>query len=238
MSRKYFIDNLPEDDKLVLANEEYHHIITVMRTKIGEELVFTDGKGNNCSAILTNTYDNKAIFDITERFFEEDTDFQVTVFAGLMKGDKNEFIIQKCSELGITDLCFFESEFCIAKAKENKLERYKKIAVESAKQCGRSTTMNILNTIKFKNLPDLLIDYDIALCAYEKESQNLITYDLTNCKKIAVIIGSEGGFSNQEIDYLKQNSKVKIVSLGKRILRAETAAIVMSTLIMHLKGEL
>lgn len=238
MSRKYFIREILYDDYIILENEEFHHIINVMRTKIGETLTFTDGKGKNCIATMEKIFNGKAFFKINETFYESDTPFELIVCVGLMKGDKNEFVIQKCSELGATKLCFFESEYCVVKSKDNKLERYNKISIEASKQCGRSTVMEILPTIKFNKLNELLSDCDKILCAYEKGGERLNFNELETSNKIAIIIGSEGGFSEKEISQISLLNQTKIVSLGKRILRAETAVLTLTSLTMYLKGEL
>ena len=211
-----------------------------MRTKIGDSIIFINGKGTIYETTLSSvdTIKNMAIFDIKKQYIEESSsnfsDFLVCV--GLMKGDKNEFSIQKCAELGATKILFFESEYCIAKMKDNKMERYNKISIEASKQSGRSTNLEIMPTIKFKQLPEILKDYDQILCAYEGGG-NRININ-TNSSKIALIIGSEGGFSKQEIEYLKENTKTEIVTLGKNILRAETAVVTLTSIVMYLKGEI
>ena len=239
MSRKYFIKSQPTDNKIILSPEEYHHIINVMRTKIGDEVIFTDGKGYNYHTKLETLTKEQAVFTINDSFYQTDTDFEVLVCCGLMKGDKNEFIIQKCAELGATKLLFFESEYCIAKAKDNKLDRYNKISIEASKQSGRSTVMEVLPIIKIKQLPQILKNYATVLCAYEKSETNDYSQEVIKNNKIALITGSEGGFSEKEIDFLKESiDNCKIISLGKRILRGETAVVTLTSIVMYLKGEL
>lgn len=237
MSRKYFVNQLIDNNQIILENQEFNHLIKVMRKQVGDEITFTDGKGNNFDTILKEIKHEKAIFEVVNIYQEKDIDFEILVCVGLMKGDKNEFVIQKCAELGVSKLAFFESEYCIAKSKDNKIERYNKISLEASKQCGRSINMEVLPTIKFKELKELLKSYDKVICAYEKGGERLNNFSLEKSQKIALIIGSEGGFSENEILFLKQNN-TEIATLGKRILRAETAVITLTSIVMSLKGEI
>ncbi|MBQ7307191.1 MAG: 16S rRNA (uracil(1498)-N(3))-methyltransferase [Clostridia bacterium] len=238
MSRKYFINEIPEGNQITISGQEFNHIINVMRTKLGESITFMNGKGYNCQATLDKIEKDKAIFNVDTVSFENTSDFELLVCVGLMKGDKNEFVIQKCAELGATKIIFFESEFCIAKSKDNKLERYNKISIEASKQCGRSTFLDILPTVKFKNLCEMLKDYDRVFCAYEKSSTKINISQIVNNNKLAIVIGSEGGFSEKEINLIKENSNTEIITLGSRILRAETAVLALTTIVMHEKGEI
>ena len=238
MSRKYFINNIPENNEIILSGNEYNHIINVMRTKIGENITFINGKGVNCNATLFKIDKDKAFFSIDSIEYEDKSDFELLVCVGLMKGDKNEFVIQKCAELGATKIMFFESEYCIAKSKDNKLERYNKISIEASKQCGRSNFLEILPTVKFKNLVDILKNYTHIICAYENATQKMNVDNIKSNNKIAIIIGSEGGFSEKEIDFLNEKLYLETVSLGNRILRAETAVLALTTIVMHHKEEI
>lgn len=238
MSRKYFINDIPENDEIILSGNEYNHIINVMRAKIGDNITFINGKGVNCNTTLLKIDRDKAFFSVDSISYDDKSDFELLVCVGLMKGDKNEFVIQKCAELGATKIIFFESEYCIAKSKENKFERYNKISIETSKQCGRSNFLEILPTIKFKNLVDVLKDYTHIICAYENATEKLNTNNIKSNNKIAIIIGSEGGFSQKEIDYLNDKLYIETISLGERILRAETAVLALTTIVMHHKEEI
>ena len=238
MSRKYFINDIPENNEIILSGNEYNHIINVMRTKIGEHITFINGKGVNCNTTLFKIDKDKAFFSIDSIEYEDKSDFELLVCVGLMKGDKNEFVIQKCAELGATKIMFFESEYCIAKSKDNKLERYNKISIETSKQCGRSNFLEILPTVKFKNLIDVLKNYTHIICAYENATQKMNVDNIKSNNKIAIIIGSEGGFSEKEINFLNEKLYLETVSLGDRILRAETAVLDLTTIVMHHKEEI
>lgn len=239
MSRKYFTVEKDIDRSLKLVGEEAHHISNVMRKKIGDELIFFNGDGFDYFCKIDDITKNEVILTVNDKYLSNtNTNFELLVCVGLMKGDKNEFVIQKCSELGASKLLFFESEFCVAKEKQSKMDRYNKISIEASKQSGRASIMEILPTVKFNNLKNILKDYDKIFCAYENGGISLSKCDFKN-DKIAIIIGSEGGFSTKEIEYLKNSlDNVEIITLGNRILRAETAVLALTTIVMHNKGEI
>jgi 16S rRNA (uracil1498-N3)-methyltransferase len=162
---------------------------------------------------------------------------KVTLLQALPKGEKLELIIQKASEIGITEIKTFSSQFTIAKPNDNKLSRFEKIAISAAKQCGRSAVIKLSPNMTFKQMLSSLDEYDLVIFANETENntglQKLIKKDLN----IALIVGSEGGFSKDEIDAIIAKG-AKSISLGKRILRAETAAIALSAVVMYELGEL
>jgi len=152
-----------------------------------------------------------------------------------------ELIIQKCTELGVKEITPVQMERCIVKLDEKsankKIERWQKIAEAAAKQSKRDGICKINNLINIKNICKMVQNYDIVLVPYENEVQLSLKQVLKNFNnlqklKIAIVIGPEGGFEEKEIDFLKQNNG-KIITLGKRILRTETVAITMSSIIMY-----
>lgn len=155
----------------------------------------------------------------------------------LSKADKMEMVMQKCTELGITKFIPFSSEFTVVKNNTTRIDRLEKIALEACKQCGGAKMPEILPIVSIKDLPKLLNKFDKTLLAYEnaneKFNQNL------QDKSVAIIVGSEGGFSKNEVEFLKENiSNLSVVSLGRRILRAETACIALTTLALNYMGEI
>ena len=129
----------------------------------------------------------------------------------------------------------FESEFTIVKTKETKLDKLNKISIEACKQCERSKSLNIENIGNFKNLLEKLKNFDIVVFAYERSIKSLKeifrTKDIK--KNVAIIIGPEGGFSENEKEILIKQNNVKEVSISKNILRAETASIMLSSILMY-----
>ena len=151
----------------------------------------------------------------------------IVLFQGLPKGDKLELIIQKLNELGISKIIPFDSDFTIAKFNSSKLERLNKIAVESSKQCGRSKSLQVESCISFKQMIEEINKFQTVLFAYENERTTYLK-DINLLGDIAIIVGSEGGFSEKEVNALLKTN-AKIVGLGNRILRCETASIAMAS---------
>ena len=157
-----------------------------------------------------------------------------------------ELIIQKCTELGVKEITPVQMERCIVKLDDKtankKIERWQKIAEAAAKQSKRDGICKINNIINIKNICNMVENYDIVLVPYENEEklslkQVLKTFENVQNLKFAIVIGPEGGFEEKEIESLKQNNG-KIITLGKRILRTETVAIAMSSIIMYEFGNL
>jgi 16S rRNA (uracil1498-N3)-methyltransferase len=146
-------------------------------------------------------------------------------------------IVQKLTELGVKTFVPFESEFITSKDKFGKVHKLQEISNQSIKQCKRSIPMRVCDTLTFDKMVDSLKIYDLVIFANECEkTENLSNINISSKDKVAVIIGSEGGFSSYEIEKLA-TCGAKSVSLGRRILRAETASIALSSVVMYLMGE-
>ena len=161
----------------------------------------------------------------------------MTLFQALPKGDKLDIIIQKCVELGVEDIIPFKSRFT-NESKYN-VNRARRIALEACKQCGRARKANVGELVDFEEMIERLSYYDVVILPYENAKVGSMrdVVGLGEGKKIALIIGSEGGFSSDEVK-LAEEKNAQVISLGKRILRCETAAIIASALIMYELGDL
>lgn len=167
---------------------------------------------------------------------------ELHIFQGLPKADKMELILQKGTELGVSKfipVAFQRSIVKLAgKDEVKKIERWQKIAEVAAKQAKRDLVPKVEGVIKVKEICKLANEYDLLLLAYEEETKNSIKNELLNIKhtkenlKIAVIVGPEGGIEKEEVQIL-QEAGAKVVSLGKRILRTETVALQVSSIIMY-----
>ncbi|MBE7074508.1 MAG: 16S rRNA (uracil(1498)-N(3))-methyltransferase [Clostridiales bacterium] len=230
--KKFFAKKV--DNKFIFEGDELIHF-NVLRTKIGEQILCLseDGFDYLCEVTLvTKKYAEAAI--ISSEKNTKNPIKKITIFQGLVKGEKLDLIVQKLTELGITQLVTFESEFAVAKANNNKIDRLNKVSLEACKQCGRSKPLIISETIKFDQMLNLLKEYNIVLFANEKNK--LRNYnDLSNYNNIAIVVGSEGGFSDKEIKNLYNIGAVNF-GLGERILRAETAAIALASIIGFIAG--
>ena len=157
------------------------------------------------------------------------------------KSDKLETVVQKAVELGVNQIVPVISERCIsrpdAKSVAKKRERLQKIANEAAKQSGRGVLPTVENALTFKECCSRLSDFDISILFYELGGEPLTELGIKDCGRIAILIGPEGGFSKEEADTALKNG-AKAATLGKRILRTETAPLAALTGIMLLSGNL
>lgn len=168
-----------------------------------------------------------------------ETNIDITIYQGLPKADKMDLIIQKTTEIGVKQIVPVAMERSIVKLNEKdakkKIERWQKIAQVAAKQSKRDIIPKIENIIKICELCDEIKEYDLFLVAYENEEETTLKQILRQnreIKKIGVLVGPEGGIDNKEIEKLLQ-SGAKVVSLGKRILRTETAPIAIASNIVY-----
>ena len=248
---KFFVkSNQIEKDKIIITGEDVNHIKNVLRLKIDDNIqICNSDTAKNYTCGISKLNDNSIeciIFNEIESNAESNID--INIFQGIPKADKMELIIQKCVELGVNQITPVEMKRCIAKiedkAKNKKIERWQKISEVAAKQCGRDKLPKINNVINVKNICNIICKYDIVLLAYENEQINTLKNEIQKLKnienkeiKIGIIIGPEGGIEKEEVDLLKE-SGAKIITLGERILRTETVAFVLTSIIMYELGDL
>lgn len=240
---KFFVKtNQIEENKIKITGEDVKHINQVLRAKIDDELIICnlDTTLNYITKIsqITPEYVICNIHDCVKSFVESNV--QVTIFQGLPKADKMEYIIQKNTELGVKAIVPVEMVRCVVKLEnkkeEKKIERWKKIAESAAKQSGRDLIPNVEMPINIDELCKKIKDFDVIILAYEEEKENTLKNELekldkTKNLKIGIIIGPEGGMDKKEVEKLTNNG-AKVVTLGKRILRTETASIsIMSNIV-------
>lgn len=242
---KFFVNSEQiNNNEIKIIGNDVNHIKNVLRLSINDKIKICDKDGHvnyNCRiSNINNEYVMAKIIDKEKSNVEAKT--QIHVFQGLPKGDKLEFIIEKLTEIGVKELTPVAMKRSVVKLqekdKQKKMVRWNKIAEVAAKQSGRDEILKINDVINYKNIFNYLKDYDIVLLAYEKEEKltlkkALSKLDKTKENKVAVLIGPEGGFDDIEIEQAKQNSPVNIVTLGKRILRTETAPLVISSNILY-----
>lgn len=234
--RYFYSGELLSNTIINLEGEEFHHLSNVMRSRVGDEVILFNGDGNfYYSEIKSINKKYAEIFIKKQVKSENEPTICFDLYQALAKGDKLSLIMQKITELGANSLCLFESKFCDVKASTNKIDRMDSIAISASKQCGRATITKTEGIYLVKEVAQKIKDYDAFFVAYEtSEDITLANYLINNSyKKVAVMIGAEGGFSDDEINLLKENG-AKIVSLGKRILRTETAAISCTALVTQI----
>ena len=233
---KFFIDKTQiEGDVIRIIGEDSHHISRSLRMAVGEKITLTDSEAMEYECTLDFFGDGYVLARIDDvHFSRSEPEIRVHLYQALPKGEKLDFIIQKSVECGVYDITPFESERCIAKVKgdseSRKTDRRNKIALEAAKQCGRGIVPIVHPTSSFEQMMSSAFSADIVLFCYEGEGTLPLGKVLkeakaqNDIKDISIIIGSEGGFSLNEANKMKDNGAL-MIGLGKRILRAETAAI-------------
>ena len=245
---KFFVkEEQIQENQIIILGQDVKHIKKVLRAKIGDELQICNSQnGENFLCEIDNLEEEKIICQIKEKIQEQvESNIEVTIFQGLPKADKMEYIIQKSVELGVYDITPVEMKRCVVKLNEKdkskKIERWQKISEVAAKQCGRDIIPQINNIINIKNICNLIQEYDMVLVAYENEEKNTLKEQLENIKKqnnskskvkIGIIIGPEGGLEEKDVETLKENG-AKVITLGRRILRTETVALNMLSIIMY-----
>lgn len=231
--RTFYSENIDKNN-CTLTGEEFIHAVKVDRIRVGDQIRVINNTESEYFCKVKEITKCSVILDIIHhKLCESNPKTQLDVYLCLLKGDKNDNLIAKLSELGVTNLHFVTSQNVDRKNNLN-FERLNKLAITSAKQCGRSKILNISgNIISLNNIP--VENYNNCIVFYEGETKN--TLDSINFKNgnTAIIIGSEGGFVLSEIEMLKNKGAVP-ATLGKIILRAETAAVVGTTLINYKLG--
>ena len=237
--KRFFADKTDfSQDKIILSGEEFTHLTRVLRYKVGYKVIVNlDDDKDYCGTIeeIAKDYAVVKVDEIKDNDCK--TCAEVTLFQALPKGDKLDYIVQKCVELGVKEIVPFLSAY----TNETKFNptRQNRIALEACKQCGRSLKTTVSELKDFSDVVDMLKNYDTVILPYEHAVRGSMAQVNGICagKRIALIIGSEGGFAPEEVQKTKECG-AQIVSLGKRILRCETAAVIATGLVMYELGEL
>ncbi len=226
----------------IIRGRDAEHV-KVLRLRPGEDVVLCDGDGTDYRGRLVKSDKDEAEVEILEvvRCPAEPT-VKVTVLCGLPKGDKTEYIIQKCVEAGANEILFFQSNRCVARpdAPEKKLERWQRISEEAAKQSGRGVIPRVGWVGEFADALNEAVQKDLGLFLYEtgeREGLDAVLESNRQAETLALITGPEGGFAPFEAD-LARITGLRLCSMGQRILRCETAPVVALTAVMYATGNL
>ena len=237
-SMRRFLAEQINNDKVILEGVEHNHLKNVLRLKEGEEVLVVCGDEYDYTCVIEKISKGDSVLRVVDKALNTNNPkADITVFQALTKHDNMSLIVQKLTELGVKTFIPFESQFITSKDKYSKQEKLQVISNQSIKQCKRSIPMQVKETLSFNNVVKQLKEYDVVIFANETEkTKNLNEVKLTPNQKVAIIIGSEGGFSDLECDKIIEAGAIS-VSLGKRILRAETASIALTGVVMYLMGE-
>ena len=240
--QQIFIDEEPIEGKFIVTGEDMHHLVRVVRIKKGEVIRVSTSNGNNYLCTVIDISDKELFVEVTEQVPSTELSNKIYLFQALPKGDKMETIIEKTVELGVYEIIPVQMKNCIVKLdekkKKSKLARYQTVALTAAKQSKRSIVPNIHDVLSFKEAIQYASNLDVLLLPYESKNGMKDTFDilsdLQKGQSVGIFIGPEGGFDASEIELVKDSCK--LVSLGRRILRTETAAISSVSMVM-LKSE-
>lgn len=223
---KRFIGKI-EGNVAFVEGEELVHLKSVLRLKEGDEVCVVNGDGKDYLGKISKIDKNYAKVDvISSKISEKCSKNDISLFIAATKREKLEIIVQKAVELGVKKLFMFESEFSTMKLSSEKISRYEKIMFSATKQCERADFMSI-EIVSFKQMLALFGKKQTKLFANEREGEDFNFASLKTAKDIGILIGCEGGFSqNEKVQILRL--KPENISLGQRILRAETAAILLT----------
>ena len=242
--QKFFVKNEQIDVNFIeIIGSDVNHIINVLRLKKDDTIIVCN-KDTSIS-YFTKIYDykdDKVICKIEKEITDSnETAFEIDIYQGLPKSDKMELIIQKTTEIGVKRIIPVSMERCVVKLNEKdakkKVERWQKIAEVAAKQSKRDVIPDVENVINISDMIKKISDYDLFIVAYEEEKDASLKDTLKNFKKdelnkIGILVGPEGGIDKKEIEKL-EIANVSIVTLGNRILRTETAPIVIASNIIY-----
>lgn len=243
---RFFIDNVnPDASSLVITGRDAEHI-KVLRMRPGESLTVCDGKGTDLQCVLTASDGKTAYADVVRVVPSAgEPSVAVHIYAGLAKGERTDFVVQKCTELGATDITLFRCDRCVVrldpkKGAQSKLERWQRIAEEAAKQSGRGIIPRVHYMDSYEEMLQTAGQWDLKLFLYEtgdRISMRSAISQAEGCRTAAVITGPEGGFTEEEAALARQ-AGFAVCAMGSRILRCETAPLIPLTAILYETGNL
>ena len=239
---RFFVD--PERislDEVCIVGDDVKHISRVLRMRENESITVCDKCGNDYDCTITQIAPDAVRARIDSKYPNaQEPPVYITVYQGLPKSDKMDYIVQKCIELGACRIVPVDTNRVVSKPKDidKKISRWQKIAEEAAKQCGRGIIPQVAPLMSFDNaLKEMSCDSAINLMPYECERESRLRDALMqNYTRINILIGPEGGFDESEAASAME-SGVKTVTLGPRILRTETAPLAACAAVMYELGD-
>ncbi len=235
-----------KDTRLIIDSEDANHIKKVLRIGVGDEITVCDGGGTDYQVRIAEIGKTSIECDIISKVkCDTEPEIEITLYQGLPKAAKMDYIIQKNTELGVSRIVPAKRARCVVKledkkAEEKMCERWQKIANEAAKQSGRGVIPKVTEPMSIDEIIREAAECDLVFVPYECESETRlkdVIESAKGAKKISFIIGPEGGFDPSEIEKFK-SAGIKTITLGKRILRTETAAEAVISMMMYAYDEI
>lgn len=242
---RFFTKTIFEHGEMLIDKvSDVHHMKDVLRMSVGTKIEVSDASGKEYIAEILAITDTILLKKLEEKEVMRETPVDIHLFQGVPKGDKSEMIVQKSVELGVRTVGFVPMKRSVAKIdskkRDKKLSRLQRIADEASKQSKRTMLPQVSILDSMQALIPLLGDMDLVLVPYEvHDATKTITNVLKECsdaKKVAIVIGPEGGFDEKEIEML-QLAGATTVSVGPRIMRTETAGITAVTCVQCYLGD-
>lgn len=233
----FFTDQKPISGLYTVYGKDFNHIKNVLRMKEKDLLLISDGKQSNLCEIESFGDEFVRVKIVEENYNKTNLPIDIYLFQGIPKSDKMEFIIQKAVELGVHTIIPVQMKRCVVKLDkpDAKTKRWQAISESAGKQSKRNFIPQVLDAVDFKKATEDICGLDIALVPYENEKgiETMINAfkKIKKGMKVGLFIGPEGGFEETEINLLKERG-AQIISLGKRILRTETATLTALSLLM------
>lgn len=239
--RRFFAPKENFNSEQVLLNaDETKHLRDVLRLRVGEKVQVFDGKGKEFSCLIERISKKETTLKIIEEISAQKakSDLDLTMAVALLKGEKFDLVVQKAVELGVNSFVPLVTKRCDVKIKNaqdfnKKLERLNRIALEACKQSGRADLMKIIDLTDFHGFIESAEGAKVLFSERGGES----FADIKPAKKITAVIGSEGGWEDFELEAARDKN-FQIITFGGRIMRAETAAISIATILQHRFGDI
>ena len=239
---KFFVEeNQIQHNTITITGTDVNHIHHVLRLQKEDTIQITSKQTHITYHCVIQDITSEMVIcsKIAEQQANHELPFSITIYQGLPKAEKMEWVIQKCTELGVDAFVPTILHHCVVKLDtqnaQKKTQRWQKIAEVAAKQSGRDSIPQVQMPQTLEQLGERLADYDACIVAYEKEEQVTLKQALQQIgeyTKIAIVIGPEGGLEEKEVQYLRDKG-AKVITLGNRILRTETVALVITSNIIY-----
>lgn len=233
-----------ETQTVALAADEARHLRDVLRLKTGDEVYVFNGAGREFCCTVVNTKRDSAELQIDSEVepAKPESQLQLKLCVALLKGEKFDLVVQKATELGVSAIVPLITRYADIHLRDEtdagkRVARWQRIALEAAKQSGRALVPDVSAPVSIESFLAGTKDAELCLMFSERGGSGLSEIGLPASKSVTALVGSEGGWSDEEIERARAQN-FKIVTLGGRILRAETAAITVTALLQHLFGDL
>lgn len=238
----FFVDDSNiSDNEIVITGKDVNHIKNVLRLKENDKILISNGQDKDFYCIISKI-NNDEVVTLIDSVLEQSNELpsKIYLFQGLPKNDKMELIIQKAVELGVYEIIPVAMKNCVvkldAKKEASKIKRWEAISESAAKQSKRCIIPNVHNVLSFKEAIEYASMLDINIVPYENqkgiEETRRVVSGIKKGQSVGIFIGPEGGFDDKEIECVLSNSYIPL-TLGRRILRTETAGIAMLSILMY-----